>query len=297
MNLDWLGERIRPLYGQVILWVLLACALCLAAYFLSHHGGAHPHGPRNRVSILTPQPEAAPPSLLSLLPDALLQNRPLFWSCGALFVLGAILWVAGLLLPWSGWLCALSFTAVVALYLENASQATHVAHLTNVLLLLHALWYHFYAAEIRHARREGCFWQRDLYPRWVHSLSVFAIGMFYGLAGLSKLLEGGLGWANGVSLQLWVSLWGNPDSLWTQLILDNRNVARALQWATLLSEVGALPALFLPRFRLACALALVGFHIGQIAVFAWGFHANMILLLLVFAPPWPWIKKLRNRHR
>ena len=96
-------------------------------------------------------------------------------------------------LPWSGWLTALSFNAVVALYLENSSQETHVAHVAGGFLLIYALWYHFYRREIREADREGRFWRTALYPRWVYSLSVFYLGLFYGMSGFNKIAVSGVG--------------------------------------------------------------------------------------------------------
>jgi hypothetical protein len=275
--LERLGQRRRPLYGQVTLAVLLGCAAALSAYFLSHPGGTHPRGERT-----------GPASVLSFLPDALLLDRRASLACGVLFVVGAGLWLLRRALPWSAWLAALGFTALVALYLENACQATHVAHLTNLLLLVYALWYSFYAAEIRAADREGRFWRTLLYPRWVYALSVFTVGLFYGLSGLGKLWESGPGWANGTSLQLWASLWGDPTSVWTRLILADRRLAAALQALTLAGETGALLAIIWPPARLVVGLALIGFHVGAIAVFGWGFHANLLILVLVFLPVERW---------
>ena len=217
--LDRLGERSRPHYGVLVLVCTLVCALPLAAYFVLQWPGERPHGIRLR-----------PATLLSFLPDAILLDRRAQMVCGCLFVVGACAWLAHRLLPWSAWLTAISFTAVVALYVENASQLTHVAHLTNEMLLLYALWYQVCSRDIAAALRENRFWQTPLYPRWVYSCSVFAVGSFYGTSGLMKWLTSGPGWANGVSMQLWTRLWGDPSSVWTQLVLDDRRIAAALQW-------------------------------------------------------------------
>ena len=87
--------------------------------------------------------------MLSFLPDAVLLNRGVLIACGVVFAIAALLWAFRVLIPWSGWATALSFNAVVALYLENSSQETHVAHVAGGFLLIYALWYHFYAKEIR----------------------------------------------------------------------------------------------------------------------------------------------------
>jgi hypothetical protein len=280
---DWLGERSRPHFGQLTLWLLLLCAQPLAIYFVTHWG-LHVRGPRT-----------GPATILSFLPDSVLLSPLPIQVCASLFVLGSFLWLAQLAIPWSGWLTSLAFTAVVALYVENATQVTHVAHVTNVLLLLHALWYHFYRREIRAALAAGCFWSTPLYPRWVHALAVFYLGLFYGLSGLMKLLTSGPGWANGVSLQLWTNLWGEPGSLWTGLIREHRWVAVAMQSATLLGESSGLLAIFLPRLRPFIGLMLIGFHVGAICVFKWGFHANMVMLALFFLPCDRWVAALVAR--
>jgi hypothetical protein len=272
-----LFSRSRPLFGQVTLWCLLVCGWCLCGYFLAHWR-------------TTPLGEpTGPASVLAFLPDAIRHSRLVFLGCGVLFYLASVFWLFQKLLPLSGWLTALAFTAVGALYMENASQATHVAHLTNWFLLLHALWYQVCHREIRTALAACRFWQTPLYPRWVHSLGVLYLGLFYGFSGLSKWRASGLGWPNGVSLQLWASLWGDPDSIWTRMILTNRGLAVALQTATILGETGGFVAIFSRRLRPLIGLALIGFHVGAICVFGWGFHANMLLLALFFLPFDRWI--------
>jgi hypothetical protein len=277
---SWLGERSRPHYGQLTLTLLLICALFLFSYFHVHW--AHRHGATQRLR---------PATVLSFLPDSILLSRAVFDACGVLFVIGAIFWGAQLLIPWSGWLTALSFTAVLALYMENAIQCTHVAHVTSMLLLLYALWYQLYARDIRGALREMRFWSTELYPRWVHSLSVFYLGLFYGLSGVNKLLASGPGWANGTALQLWTYLWGERGSPFTQVILWDRTLAQGMQWLTLIGETGGLVAIFSRRLRPLIGLLLISFHVAAISVFKWGFHANLFMLALVFLPFDYWVPR------
>jgi len=229
------------------------------------------------------------------LPDSVLLSRVPIQVCAVLFVIGSLLWLAQVLIPWSGWLTSLAFTAVVALYVENATQVTHVAHVTNMFLLLHALWYHFYRHEISAALVAGCFWSEPLYPRWVHALAVFYLGLFYGLSGLGKLMTSGLGWANGVSLQLWTNLWGEQNSLWARFILEHRQLAVAMQVATLFGESSGLLAIVSRRLRPSIGLTLIGFHVGAICVFKWGFHANAVMLALFFLPCDRWVAALIDR--
>ncbi len=278
--LDRLRERTLPHYGVLVLGTLLVSAVPLAGYFLLAWPGARPHGDRT-----------GPATVLSFLPDAVLLDRRTQIVCGVLFAAGAVLWVTHRLLPWSAWLTALAFTGVVALYAENATQLTHVAHLTNALLILYALWYHTCRDDTAAALRHRRFWRTPIYPRWVYSCSVFAVGSFYGVSGLMKWLTSGPGWANGVSMQLWARLWGDPDSVWTRLILADRRFAAALQWGALVGETAGFVAIVSRRLRPWIGLLLIGFHVGQIAVFGWGFHANMMILALVFLPFYEWLPR------
>jgi hypothetical protein len=283
-SLDWLGERSRPHYGQLVLLCLLGSGAALCSYFVLYRPEPGP-----------PEAHTGPATLLSWLPLSVLHDRTWSYLCGVLYALGALLWATQLALPWAPWLTALAYNAAVALFLENATQATHVGHLTGMILLLYALWYQFYYREIRAALAEGRFWATPLYPRWVYSGSVFLIGLFYGLSGLSKLLQSGPAWASGVPLQLWTRLFGDPQSFFTRLILADRTVAALLSWTTLIGETGGLLAIVSPLARPWIGLLLLSFHLGQIAVFGWGFHANMLLLTLVFLPFVRWVPRWIER--
>jgi len=294
---NWLGDLSRPHFGQLTLWVLLLCAQPLNWYFLTNCSRTTVEkteaGSPQRLRELGTR--TGPATVLSFLPESVLRNLVVLRVCGGLFILGSLLWLSRLLLPWSGWLTSLSFTAVVALYVENMTQVTHVAHVTNMLLLLHALWYQCYHQEIRAALLQKRFWTTRLYPQWVHALGVFYLGLFYGLSGLMKLLTSGPNWANGVSLQLWTNLWGNPDSPFTTLILGQRWIALTLQYSTLIGETGGLLAIVSRWARPVIGLLLIGFHIGAISVFSWGFHANVAMLILFFFPCQRWINGLVDR--
>ncbi len=147
-----------PHYGQLVLWTVLACSFLLCYYFEFYYGN-------KRASDL----RTGPVSVLSFLPDAILLNRGVVIACGVVFAGAALLWAFRYLIPWSSWAAALSFNAVVAAFtLENSSRETHVAHVAGGFLLIYALWYHFYAKEIRDASTgENRFWRTALYPRWV----------------------------------------------------------------------------------------------------------------------------------
>ena len=280
--LNRLGERSRPHYGQLVLYTILFSSFILCCYFVFWWGEMRTSDVRT----------TAPTSLLSFLPADVLLHWWLILGCGALFALGAFFWAVRRLVPYSSWLTALAFNVVVALYLENSSQETHVAHVAGGFLLIYALWYHLYRREIRDADRERRFWRTDLYPRWVYSLSVFYLGLFYALSGFNKIAVSGLHWANGVPLQLWAELFGLKDSVFTQIILSSRTAAAAMQWAALLGECGGLVAVVSARLRPLVGLLLIGFHIAQISVFGWGFYSNMLMVALVFLPAYSWTPRV-----
>ena len=118
---DWLGKRSRAHYGQLVLYTLLLCSFAHCTYF-EWKWGVRPEG---SVRVHSPA------SLLSFLPEAVTLHHGTCLACGVLFAAGAVLWFFRRLLPWSSWTAALSFNAVVALYFENSSQETHVAHVAG----------------------------------------------------------------------------------------------------------------------------------------------------------------------
>ena len=68
------------------------------------------------------------------------------------------------------------------------------------------------------------------------------------------------------------------------MILDQRWIALTLQYSTLIGETGGLLAIVSRWARPVIGLLLIGFHIGAISVFSWGFHANVAMLILFFFP-------------
>jgi len=173
---------------------------------------------------------------------------------------------------------------LTASYFEQRPYVDHTFQATAMTLCLWAMWGCFYARTIREALLERRLFETPLVPRWLHACFVFYMGLFYGLAGLSKLIDSGAGWVNGTSMQLWVLIFGKPDALVAGWIVESRPIAQGLQGATLIVELCALPAIFVPRLRLPVAVALLGFHVGQIVVFGWEFYATMALLGLAFLP-------------
>ena len=130
--------------------------------------------------------------------------------------------------------------------------------------------------DARSGRRRSC-------PRWVSLASIAYIGVFHTAAGLSKLSFSGSGWATGTSLQLWTYLWGYRWSPTTQLILASRTFTQVLQVLTLVVETAGVLAIF-PRLRVWIGLGLVGFYLGVLATFDYGFQFNALLTAALFLP-------------
>lgn len=257
-----------PHFGQFVTWILIWIAIA-KTYF------SCPVVPGDRIG---------PVSVISLLPDGIISDSAIFFALRATLVVAGILWALHLALPYSSWSTVVLFTLVVALRYENTYQISHVYHVANMLMVIHAAWYHFYHREIRQALQERRFWKTNLYPRWVFLLSVFYIGLFHTLAGVSKLTTSGLQWADGLSLQLWMHLWGQAGSPLRDLVVSHRDLAMILQIGTLILETAAIVALVSPLLRKIIGVGLVSFYFGVISTFGWHFHFNMLFVALFFLP-------------
>lgn len=261
-------RRTRPLFGQTVVWCLLASAVTIALWPFE----------------IMPYERHSGATFLSLLPEEWLSS-PLLWiSVRGALLLGAVLWALHLCVPWSCWLTAAAFITLWSLHLETVSSGAHIVNISAMLLVVHALWFHSYRDQIAAARREKRYFRTPLYPRWAFWLSLFYIGLYHSWGGVSKLSYSGLDWANGTSLQLWVHLWGLPYSVSRSIILSHRLVAQFFQGAALICETMSLPAIFFPRLRLLVGLGMVGFYISVIETFNYGFHYNLLFTALFFLP-------------
>lgn len=259
----------RPHLGQLVTWGLIYLAIA--------------HSPRLPLSLDAPR-APGPVSVLSFLPDALLSSALVFDASLAILFVAGVIWALQVLLPWSSWLTVAACTVVGALHVENASRVHHVFHLTHVLLFVHALWYHFHHREIREALRRGVFWQSEICPAWAFHLSVLCIGAFHTFAGVSKLMTSGVQWADGVSLQLWLHLWGRRDSVLSSFLLAHRDAAVWLQVATLVVETGAVLAIVSARLRVAVGVGLLGLYAGISESFGFLFQYNAVLVAAFLLP-------------
>lgn len=111
-------------------------------------------------------------------------------------------------------------------------------------------------------------------------LCVFVMGS----AGLAKLSEAGPGWADGASLQAYLTSVGSPKP-WGQWLFDlmvaHRPVSAALSVFTFVIELGAPLILFFPRLRFPYVLCAWGFHIGIMALMVPNYLPQMTCYLLI----------------
>lgn len=103
-------------------------------------------------------------------------------------------------------------------------------------------------------------------------------------AGLAKLAESGPGWADGASLQAYLTSVGNPKP-WGQWLFDlmvaHRWVSAALSVFTFVIELGAPLILFFPGLRLPYVLCAWGFHLGIMALMVPNYLPQMTCYLLI----------------
>ena len=260
-----LNLNFKPHVGQFVLWVLLVHEMVLMRGDLPRSEGLR----HNQATIL------------SFLPTEILTSQIVFLGFRWLFVVAGILWILQLLLPISSWVCVIAYTITIGMIFENSSQISHTKNLANIVLFVHALWYHFHARDIRMALARNTFWVSSIYPGWIYTLS-----LFHSNAALAKVLESGFRWPNGLSLQLWIELMGREGSVVNELILSNRSVAALMQWVVLCVEASAILAVVFQQLRVAIGVALLGLYVGIADSFGYSFLLNAILVAAFFFP-WP----------
>lgn len=264
---DWLLEVAEPNFGRVVTWLLCLFALVLACSPIEFADGIR---------------SAQPASCFSWLPESVLRSGLFFTITRFILTTSAVCWVAGVALPVSCWATAGSFLLMWSLRMENLTNGAHIFNVTNMLLVIHALWYQFYWREIQHRKRS--------YPRWVWLLSLFYLGWFHTLAGLTKIWTSGIDWGNGVSLQLWTELLGNTSTPFAQTILFDARLTAVMQTGALVIECVSILCVFNRWLRYGIGVGLTGFYIGVLTTFvSFGFHFNAILVMIFLLPVDWWV--------
>lgn len=308
------GRLHPPVYGQFAAWVVLV----IAGYTQLLAAHATFVGVTLDGTVLTPTakdhvyptfvPLAGaqryePVTLLSHLPFELLHAQWLYVGCLAAYFVFGTLWLLQLGLRWAPPLAALFYTITLSLFWEHAALIAEWWNIVNIVLIIFAAWYSMYAREITAALRAGEFWQRPLFPAWVHGLCIFVVAWFFTQAGWRKFAVSGWDWTDGTSLQLSIH-WARakfgptPFAALQELLMSQRPLAQALATTTLLLEcsalVGALPLLF-PRLlplRWLYGLGLSGFFFGVFTLFgSWYFESLFVMVALFMWPFDRWIPR------
>jgi hypothetical protein len=225
------------------------------------------------------------PTILSWMPTFMLRSMTLMYIVRVVLAASAILWLLHRFVPWTSWLVVISFTMLWSLRMENVTNGAHIFNVTNMLLIVHAMWYQFYGGSIVAAQRNPKSNSDQNYPRWVFFLSVFFLGWFHTLAGITKLMASGLDWGNGLSLQMWVHMFGWRASPFSQLILYDRTIAQILQTGSLIIELGSILCIMNRPLRYIVGILLCAFYLGVLCTFVdFGFHFNAILVAWFLLP-------------
>lgn len=278
---NWLLEAGDLKFGiysvRILLLVTIAIGLCPIEFSA---------GPQNET----------PATVFSWIPETLLRNG-LFFSCVRLaLIASAVLWWFRIWTPVSCWSTALLGVLMWSLRMENLTNGAHIFTVANMLLIIHAMWFHFYHREInaaiaakRNLKRSESATQTPAlgrcYPRWVFLLSVFYLGWFHSLAGFAKISASGLAWGNGVSLQLWTKLFGWEPSPFGQLLLLDTRLTALMQTGALAIECGCILVIFHRWLRYGFGFAIFGFYLGVLTTFVdFGFHFNAILVAWFLLP-------------
>lgn len=195
------------------------------------------------------------------------------------------LWCLNVLPRVSATIAGLSYLWFSSMLFENSPGAEiHSVHMYPMMILLYMAFYLFYGKET-----QKCFHPKkgiDLNvtgPRWGLELIVYTIGISHSWAGISKIMDSGLNWANGVSLQLWVYLWG-LDNFMNDLVINYTTFAKFSQWSVLIVESSAVIAFFLRgKSRFLAGVLLVSFHLVNQYMWGWNFLYWCPSILICYA--------------
>src|SRR5262249_49489322 len=129
-------------------------------------------------------------------------------------------------------------------------------------------------------------------PGWPVQLVRVQIAVTYFLAGYAKLVLAGPAWGDGISLQHYLLLRGQPIGYW---LAEHAAGCAVLSVATLVLELTFPVVLFCPRLRWVYVPAAVAFHLVSEYVLGVGF-SFFLPFLLVYVDPLPVVRWL-SAHR
>ena len=267
---DWFLDAATPKFGIAVTWLLCLFALVLACLPIEFASGVR---------------STQGASVFSWLPEAILRSGLFFTGVRIVLAVSAVCWIFRVAVPVFCWITTFAFMLMWSLRMENLTNGAHIFNVTNMLMFIHALWYQFYWREMKSSIGAGMLWKTACYPRWVFMLSLFYLGWFHTLAGVTKIVNSGIGWGNGVSLQLWTELFGNTSTPFAQTILFDSRLTAVMQTGALVIECVSILCIFSSRLRYGVGIGLIGFYIGVLTTFVtFGFHFNALLVALFLLP-------------
>lgn len=201
------------------------------------------------------------------------------------------MWVAaatGFVQPFTG---VLTFLGFAFLHMVNAGAlgAHHSKHsaLYALLAMCFSVSYDF--------SLDGLLVQYVNWPLLVPDQSAFTSGfaplllllflsytMFAG--GVSKLIYGGLGWLNGVALRLYIKYSPSRWPFMARLLVGSSVLSRMLASLTVLIELLAPVAIFIPSWRVPLVICWIWLHIGILCVMRPKYWVQMWCYLLLVVP-------------
>jgi len=202
------GVSHQGLFGYLYLLVLLCCALNTTFINNVVHDG-------QSLNLITP---------LGFLPEALIGSIFFANLLQVFFIISAIFWIGGFFLRFIGLITTYFYIFHQSLYLERIIYADHSFYIVAQMLIIFGIWSFFYAnkediSSLCLIRKIVCLKVITTYPKWLIQLTLLSFTTFYGYSFLAKMVDSGLKWANGHSLQLWLFLWGDTSHIVTQMVL------------------------------------------------------------------------------
>jgi len=133
--------------------------------------------------------------------------------------------------------------------------------------------------------------RRDGDPAFAEAGAIAGLAATYVDAGLSKVLDAGLVWADANSVRIAVLVnhpVDDPSVLgaYARFLVENGTAAHALSIVTLVIELGAFVYLFGPRARVVWGTLLIAFHVNVALVAQNIFYVQATILLVAFSYPW-----------
>ncbi len=269
MNVLMSDNTDRERFGQLSLWILIAWGV--------HYLLAAQVFPREPYTAL---------SIFSYLPLWL-------WPVGEgliylklITLAGLLAWALNLVLVLSVPVALIGLTLVLSAAIAGQLYTVHDVHVVNTLLIFYGGWCLFRREERSRTARMYLVGRAAPYPLWLYRLSLFYLTVGYTYSGWTKLLQSGLPWANGVSLQLWCAGSSLRDSLPGALCLYDVRLSLIGQVIILFVESTCILAFLFSRARIFYGVTLLSFHLGVEVVLGLPFRGNCaaIFLLLILFP-------------